>query len=170
MGLSWVLVRPLEPTDVFVPGLFVQALERFRRRNSRALSAPRSHDCLRHTERKRYQTCPAVPGPRPAFLHLVSQRMSMSCKRRDKRFRPCSYILRSVPNVVATSRGSEHLPAERSVPCAIDRFDPGLVIPAVSAIEQILDGQIMPIEPCLLFGGSQILFDDVDCVFFAVRV
>ena len=29
MELSWVLVRPLEPTDVFVPGLFVQALEGF---------------------------------------------------------------------------------------------------------------------------------------------
>ena len=74
-----------------------------------------------------------------------------------------------MPNVAATSRGPEHLPAELSVPCAIDRFDPGLVIPAVSAIEQILDGQIMRIEPCLLFGGSQILFDDVNCVFFAVR-
>src|SRR5258708_13445222 len=86
--------------------------------------------------------------------------MGVSCKRRDKRFRQCSYILRCVPTVVATSRGSEHLPAELSVPCAIDRFDPGLVIPAVSAIEQILDGQFMRIEPCLLFGGLQILFDE----------
>src|SRR5260370_21299584 len=97
----------------------------------------------------------------------ISKRMSVSCKRRDKRFRPCSYILRSVPNVVVTSRGSERLPAELSVPGTIDRFDPGLVIPAVSAIEQILDGQITRIEPSLLFGGSHMIFDDVDCVFLA---